>query len=186
MKSMIINYSVGLHSVNDYKDVMLIQELLVKKGYKLRIDGICGYNTIKAIRKFQQHFMKLPDAKVDVSGKTIRYLTNGFERETRNTPALPPLNNPHQVGDAGGLKYNPAVMNFSMKGANLLKDYEQFRAMPYDDQTGKDINHYVKGATIGYGYLITSPAMFEIYKNGITRKKQSPYSKKKPLSLKRQ
>lgn len=175
----IIGRSVGLHSVNDSKDVRVIQELLVKKGYKIRVDGICGPNTIKAIRKFQQHFMHSPDAKVDVSGKTIGYLLSEPGKRNQAEPVLPPLNNANQIGDIGGLKYNPAVMNFSAKGIALLKDYEKFRSMPYDDQTGRDIDHYVKGATIGYGYLITSPAIFEKYKNGITRQKAESLFKEK-------
>lgn len=163
-----INSSVGLNGINRHDDVKTIQELLVKKGYKLRIDGICGQNTIKAIRKFQSHFMAAPDALVDKNGNTIRHLTTGTPG-TKPEPGLPPIQNPQTVGDIGGPKYNPSVMKLSAKGIALLKDYEQFRAMPYDDQTGKKITAYCKGATVGYGFLIDSSVTFEKYKNGVTQ-----------------
>ncbi|WP_435052713.1 glycoside hydrolase family protein, partial [Helicobacter bilis] len=38
---------------------------------------------------------------------------------------------------------------------------------PYNDQNGKEINSYTKGATIGYGHLI-SLNEWNLYKNGIT------------------
>ncbi|EPO2918282.1 hypothetical protein ACT7SZ_001512 [Vibrio cholerae] len=50
----------------------------------------------------------------------------------------------------------------------LLKEIEELRLIPYDDQTGKSISSYVEGATIGYGYLIPKNE-WSIYKNGITK-----------------
>jgi GH24 family phage-related lysozyme (muramidase) len=55
----------------------------------------------------------------------------------------------------------------SNKGVALLKGIEALRINPYDDQTGKTINKWCKGATIGYGHLILSHE-WENYKNGIT------------------
>lgn len=55
----------------------------------------------------------------------------------------------------------------SDKGINLLKSIEKLRTKPYDDQTSKEITSWVKGATIGYGHLITK-SEWEKYKNGIT------------------
>lgn len=52
-------------------------------------------------------------------------------------------------------------------GLKLLKDIEQLRLKPYDDQTGKEIHAWVAGATIGYGHLIKA-AEWNLYKNGIT------------------
>lgn len=48
-------------------------------------------------------------------------------------------------------------MRLSEKGIEFLKSIETFRSKPYDDQTGKDVEHWVKGATIGYGHLISWP-----------------------------
>jgi len=61
-------------------------------------------------------------------------------------------------------------MNLSEKGENLLKSIEVLSTQPYDDQKGiksAPIKSWVKGATIGYGYLI-SQAEWDKYKNGIT------------------
>ncbi|MGE9551086.1 glycoside hydrolase family protein [Erwinia amylovora] len=161
-----IQHSVGMHGINRHDDVRVVQGFLVSKGYKLKVDGICGQNTIKAIRKYQSHFMSVPDALVDVSGMTFKHLTAATQGN-RPEPGLPPIQNPANVGDSGGAKYNPSVMKLSAKGLALLKDYEQFRSMPYDDQTGKKITEYCKGATIGYGLLL-SEKTFQQYKNGIT------------------
>ncbi|ETW95567.1 MAG: hypothetical protein ETSY1_30090 [Candidatus Entotheonella factor] len=59
-------------------------------------------------------------------------------------------------------------MDFSTKGQDLLKKIESLRLNPYDDQTGKDISAWVKGATIGYGHLILQNE-WDVYKNGITK-----------------
>lgn len=60
-----------------------------------------------------------------------------------------------------------AQMGLSAEGEKLLKSVEELRLNPYDDQTGNAINSWVKGATIGYGHLI-SKSEWSIYENGIT------------------
>jgi GH24 family phage-related lysozyme (muramidase) len=55
----------------------------------------------------------------------------------------------------------------SPEGVALLKAIETLRLAPYDDQTGKDISAWVKGATIGYGHLIAKDE-WATYKDGIT------------------
>jgi type VI secretion system secreted protein VgrG len=55
----------------------------------------------------------------------------------------------------------------SDKGIALLKSIETLAVKPYDDQTGKQIDHWVKGATIGYGHLIQQN-QWERYKDGIS------------------
>lgn len=55
----------------------------------------------------------------------------------------------------------------SPEAVALLKGIEQLRLKPYDDQTRKAITKWVKGATIGYGHLI-STKQWETYKDGIT------------------
>jgi GH24 family phage-related lysozyme (muramidase) len=63
--------------------------------------------------------------------------------------------------------YDNHELQFSAKGIAFLKLWEGLRLKPYDDQTGKTISQYTKGATIGVGHLIVSATEFEIYKNGI-------------------
>lgn len=55
---------------------------------------------------------------------------------------------------------NPTTL--SLKGRQWLKHVEGLRLQPYDDQTGKPTNCWVRGATVGYGHLISQsewPAM---------------------------
>lgn len=54
----------------------------------------------------------------------------------------------------------------SEAGKQWLKDVEQLRLTPYNDQTGQDITSWVEGATIGYGYLIPEEE-WHYYKEGI-------------------
>lgn len=54
----------------------------------------------------------------------------------------------------------------SSKGILFLKSIEKLRLKPYDDQTGKDIAAWCKGATIGYGHLIARHE-WDKFKNGI-------------------
>lgn len=58
----------------------------------------------------------------------------------------------------------------SPEAAALLKAIETLRLMPYDDQTGKNISSWVKGATIGYGHLIAKDE-WTSYKNGISEER---------------
>ena len=75
----------------------------------------------------------------------------GFSEQKR------PVNIERNIGQKG----------LSAKGEGLLKSVEELRLNPYDDQTGKTITSWVKGATIGYGHLI-SKSEWSLYKNGIT------------------
>nr|WP_276551505.1 glycoside hydrolase family protein [Erwinia mallotivora] len=147
----------------------MVQELLVKKGYKLRIDGMCGYNTVKAIRKYQSHFMQVPDAIVDKDGSTFKHLIAG-EPGSAPAPNLPPIQNPQAVGDIGGVKYPAKTMTISSKGICLLKAYETLKLYPYYDQdkNAARITEWLSGATIGYGHLIKDKVEFQNFKTDIT------------------
>ncbi|EOB4244141.1 hypothetical protein ACIT2J_001859, partial [Campylobacter jejuni] len=59
------------------------------------------------------------------------------------------------------------ITHLSNDGQNLLKNIEKLRLKPYNDQNGKEITSYVKGATIGYGHLLGQNE-WDLYKNGIT------------------
>lgn len=52
-------------------------------------------------------------------------------------------------------------------GRRLLRDVEQLRLVPYDDRTGRPVTEWCKGATIGYGHLITRNA-WDRFHDGIT------------------
>lgn len=59
-----------------------------------------------------------------------------------------------------------AELAMSEAGKQWLKDVEQLRLMPYDDQTGREITSWLQGATIGYGYLIPE-VEWNYYREGI-------------------
>lgn len=62
----------------------------------------------------------------------------------------------------------PKILALSPDGLTLLKNIETLRLRPYDDQTGKEITQWIKGATIGYGHLIINKD-WKTYKDGITK-----------------
>jgi len=59
-------------------------------------------------------------------------------------------------------------MNITDKGLNLLCVLEGFREHPYDDQTGRPIANWVRGATVGYGHLIPYQ-QWDKYRKGISK-----------------
>jgi GH24 family phage-related lysozyme (muramidase) len=62
--------------------------------------------------------------------------------------------------------FEPGGLHMSPEGVQWLKTVEHLALTPYDDQTGKPISQWVKGATIGYGHLITA-GEWSTYANGI-------------------
>jgi len=148
-----ITGSVGRSGVNRAADVTLIQKLLNAQKIpgettQLIVDGKIGAKTISRIEAFQKNIMKMinPDGRVDPDGRTLKTLL-----ENQGRPGAKAAN----------------LYSFSVKGINLLKSIEGLATKPYDDQTGRDISAWVKGATIGYGHLISS-AEWSKYENGIT------------------
>jgi hypothetical protein len=75
-----ISASVGRNGVNKPEDVATIQKLLneVTKS-SLTVNGICDEATIKCIEDFQKTFLREPDGRIDVGGKTFGELA---QRET--------------------------------------------------------------------------------------------------------
>lgn len=57
-------------------------------------------------------------------------------------------------------------MQLSTQGTQLLQSIEKLALQPYDDQNGKTITTWCKGATIGYGHLIAQKD-WSTYQNGI-------------------
>jgi hypothetical protein len=78
-----LNGPVGKDATNAYRDVKLVQILInLFSAWKtpvttLKTDGRYGKNTRNAIEAFQKQAVKMhkPDARIDVDGKTFRYLT---------------------------------------------------------------------------------------------------------------
>lgn len=92
--------------------------------------------------------------------------TNPIFRVFQN-PALAEFAAPQTEPAKTSTSTSDEKMSMSQNGVNLLKQIERLRLKPYDDQTGKEISAWVKGATIGYGHLIAK-FEWEKYKNGIS------------------
>jgi len=77
-----IRYSVGRNGVNHSDDVKIIQQLLQKNGASsLKVDGIYGISTYKAIIQFQKRFYNRPDGLVTPDQKTFEKL-NAIEHSS--------------------------------------------------------------------------------------------------------
>lgn len=70
-----IRGSVGRGGKNSATDVRLVQLLLSQRGYDPGpIDGVCGQETEDAIYTFQLRFLRNPDGRIDVDGRTWKEL----------------------------------------------------------------------------------------------------------------
>jgi peptidoglycan hydrolase-like protein with peptidoglycan-binding domain len=72
-----LSASVGKGGKNKKADVMLVQELLNKKGASLKVDGDCGNMTNTAIGAFQKKEFGWSDGLVDPGGQTWNKLSGG-------------------------------------------------------------------------------------------------------------
>ncbi|MGD8925562.1 MAG: glycoside hydrolase family protein [Thioalkalispiraceae bacterium] len=147
----VLSASVGRGGRNNKTDTRRVQGLLNR--YKipgitkpLKITGVADSNTIRRIEAFQKKIVKMrtPDGRIDPDGRTIKKL----------------LNRPGSKA--------ASALKVSAKGVNLLKSIERLALKPYDDQNGREITRWVKGATIGYGHLI-SRNDWPNYKNGLNK-----------------
>lgn len=88
MSAQSISASVGQGGVNRAADVVIVQSLLIARGYPGigSADGICGSKTIAAIRAYQGGFLRQPDGKVDPGGTTWRNLSAAFTGSTGSAP----------------------------------------------------------------------------------------------------
>ena len=69
-------------------------------------------------------------------------------------------------GDEDAQGQTGQELSMSEAGKQWLKEVEQLRLTPYNDQTGRDITSWVEGATIGYGHLV-SREDWHLYRSGI-------------------
>jgi peptidoglycan hydrolase-like protein with peptidoglycan-binding domain len=92
-----IQRSVGAGGANQFADVKYVQELLNRQTHpaynfgKIGADGICGPQTINAIKNFQKNVVKLsvPDGRVDPNGRTIGALESGAGAPAATRPTMP-------------------------------------------------------------------------------------------------
>ena len=86
---MCIIHSVGLHAVNQYTDVKMVQVLLnenlerLDSAEALEVDGHIGKSTNDLIGEFQSQVLKIaqPDKRVDAGGRTLKELRSGLSED---------------------------------------------------------------------------------------------------------
>ena len=127
----------------------------------LKQRNLCGTDTACIENLYITRFFDLTNCIIITSSKEATP-----HSPTTRTGSAPPKIESTPLPD---WKPNPprGAMTLSGQGRTLLKDIETLRLKPYDDQSGKEINKWVEGATIGYGHLI-SQSDWDLYKNGIT------------------
>ena len=84
-----ISASVGRNGVNRREDVIMVQGVLLARGYTGigSASGVCGDSTVAAITSFQSGFLRKPDGVVDPDGNTWRHLAAAFPGTTTSPPA---------------------------------------------------------------------------------------------------
>ena len=88
MAEQAIQSSVGRGATNRRGDVIIVQKLLIGRGFGAggQADGICGNGTINAIVAYQTGFMRTPDGRVDPGGNAWRHLTAQLVVSTEPAP----------------------------------------------------------------------------------------------------
>lgn len=152
----LIKSSVGFHGVNTHSDLKAVNMLLARNG----IEGLEGEfvntgNSIRGIVAFQNRSFIPADGLVKPDSLTLKLLLK------KNSVSL------YRNYDNVSVRYEPQLMDLSSEGVWLMKNYEMYKQYPYDDQTGRRITSHCKGATIGYGHLLSRDE-FPKYTGGIS------------------
>jgi peptidoglycan hydrolase-like protein with peptidoglycan-binding domain len=117
-----ISASVGNKAKNIIEDTKVVQSLLNKIGAKLNVDGVCGDDTIIAIRSFQTDVLAFSksDGRVDPDGLTFRGLLIGGKPVDNSPPSIK-----YSVGNKGKNKKKDVKVVQKLlndKGAKLTVD----------------------------------------------------------------
>ena len=76
MGAQAISASVGRNGANHRDDVVVVQGILLARGYAGvgQADGVCAEPTVRAIVEYQKGFLRVPDGLIDPGGNTWRHL----------------------------------------------------------------------------------------------------------------
>ena len=151
LKKLVLSDSVGMGGHNNRNDVKALQQCLndlqdsFRLSSKLAVDGSLGRTpensaTVAAIKGFQAQVVGMahPDGRIDQGGRSHKALNDCL--------------NELMVSEAASR--GSTVAAISTAGIQLLQSVETLATVPYDDQTGRTIQEWCAGATIGYGHLI--------------------------------
>ena len=137
-------------------EIKTIQAALLALNFdlgKYGADGDFGSGTEQVVMDFQREFVPTHEVHAEYEIKE----SNGIVGKSTLLA----------IDEALISKFKIQNKSLSTHGKKLLKEIEELRLKPYDDQNGNEISHHIEGATIGYGYLIPK-SEWDIYKNGIT------------------
>lgn len=83
-----ISASVGRGGINRPDDVVIVQNLLLARGYSTvgAANGVCGDGTMSAIVAYQAGFLRQPDGVIDAGGTTWRHLSASFSGTSTTSP----------------------------------------------------------------------------------------------------
>ncbi|WP_422010168.1 M15 family metallopeptidase [Roseateles sp.] len=116
-----ISASVGQGGVNRRDDVLLVQQLLVARGYTAigTPSGTCDAKTIAALREYQSGFLSSPDGRVDPGGNTWRHLAASFGPPLPAVPGPSPAPAPAAGADLlrPVPRPDPATLNAGLTSA---------------------------------------------------------------------
>lgn len=105
-----ISAPVGRNSRNVPADVVIVQQLLIARGFTGigTADGNCGSKTLAAIKAYQAAFLRKPDEVVDPGGTTWKHLSADFtgsdtDVSTPDTPLTHPVPRPSAQSINAGL-----------------------------------------------------------------------------------
>ncbi len=143
-----ISSSVGFRGINALHNVRTVQQYLRDNGYQwLKVDGLVGIDTIKAIKMFQSRFMAYPDGRIDLHGTTLRHMIKKGAAPS-HISLLPAANNNHPNWDncefSGRLTVKEGQVTFNAEGNDIAQSIFFSRHIHWPG--GKS------GVTLGRGY----------------------------------
>lgn len=150
--------AVGVCGANQVSEVKKLQRMVVDAGYRLAtgrrlaVDGICGQQTVEAIRWYQRLLHLSPSGLVTPVSVYFMSALN----------AMSPANQPREAG--GLLRVSAGQFTFDNEGQDYLTAAVPYRAVPA--RWFSRVLHWpggVSGVTLGRGFDMKQRSAGEIY-----------------------